>query len=164
MSTKKIQDPNLKRYLDEHNISFKLFEHPAVFTVAESDKVTTHIPGARTKNLFLKDENKKYYLVCMPGEKRLNLNSLKEKLKLKKLHFAKPEELKEELNLTPGSVSIFGMINSKETKLIIDKDIWDAKEIGSHPNINTATLVFSHEDLEKFCASLSKNPEVIQIE
>ncbi len=83
----------------------------------------------------------------------------------KKLYFASPEELKGELNLTPGSVSIFGMINSKgNTKLIIDQDIWDAKEIGSHPNINTATLVITHENLEKFCLSLDKKPEVISLE
>ncbi len=155
-------DSALKEYLSKYNISYDLYEHPAVFTVAESDKVTQHIPGIRSKNLFLKS-GEQYYLVCMPGEKRLDIKTLKKHLNVKNLYFASPEELKTELYLTSGSVSIFGMIHAKHTHLLIDKEIWDAKKAGFHPNINTATIVLMHENLEKFCKSLNSHWEVIAL-
>jgi len=73
-------------------------------------------------------------------------------------------ELKQELNLSPGSVSIFGMINAKNTILIVDKDVWDAKSVGFHPNINTATLELSHKSLENFYNSLNLKKEIIRLE
>jgi len=156
----------LKKYLAEKGINYIEHKHPAVFTVEESKKIEEigKIPGLRTKNLFLVDESGNYYLVCMPGEKRLNIKKLEKKLGVKKLKFASAKELKDELNLTPGSVSIFGMINAKNTFLIIDQQVWDAKIIGSHPNINTSTLEINHNELEKFFNSLECKKEVIKIE
>ncbi len=153
----------LKDYLAKHHIHYEIYEHPAVFTVAESDKVTQHIPGARSKNLFLYDEERRYYLICMLGEKRLDMKKLKNHLQVKELHFASPEELKTELYLSPGSVSPLGMIHAKHTRLLIDKEIWDAKQAGFHPNVNTATLVLDHTDIEKFCNSLFCPWEVIDL-
>lgn len=139
----------VKDYLTKHDIHYESYEHPSVFTVAESDKLTKHIPGARSKNLFLKDENRALYLVCMPGEKRLDMKGLRQTLELKELHFASPEELKAELHLTPGSVSILGMIHARKTQLIVDRALWEADAVGFHPNRNTATLVLSHKYFEK---------------
>ncbi|PIN93754.1 hypothetical protein COU54_01845 [Candidatus Pacearchaeota archaeon CG10_big_fil_rev_8_21_14_0_10_31_24] len=164
MSTQKIKDLKLEDYLNKHKISYTLYNHPAVFTVAESDKITKHIPGLRIKNLFLKSDSGKYYLVCLNGHKRLDLKLLKSKLNEKKIHFASPEELKEELNLTPGSVSMLGMINSIKTHLIVDEEVWSSKLIGLHPNINTATLTLENSQLKKFCKSLDKSFEVINLE
>ena len=148
-------------YLKGHNISYRLYEHPSVFTVAESDKITRHIPGLRTKNLFLRDERGAFYLVCMPGEKRLDIKKLKFHLKVKELHFGSPEELAAELQLTPGSVSPLAMINAKHTTLLIDYIVWNASEIGVHPNKNTATLVFTHNAFAQFCLSLTARFEVL---
>ena len=155
-------ESSLKTHLEKHNIHYTLYEHPAVFTVTESDKVTKHIPGIRSKNLFLKSSNT-FYLYCLPGEKRANLKALKKYLNVKDLAFASPIELKNELHLTPGSVSIFGMIHAKKTHLLIDKEIWSAHQAGFHPNINTATLVVSHHELERFCNTLSSPWEVVDL-
>ncbi|MBI2632002.1 prolyl-tRNA synthetase associated domain-containing protein [Candidatus Pacearchaeota archaeon] len=155
-------DEKLKKYLEKHNILYKIFEHPAVYTVAESDKVTKNIPGIRSKNLFLRDENNNFYLVSLPGEKRLNTKSLRKHFNLKELNFASPEELKEQLNITPGSVSLFCMIYAKRNIiLVIDNEIWSSPIADFHPNINTSTLVVSHKDLEKFVYSLKNKIEVI---
>ena len=156
----------LKEYLAKNGIKYKIHEHPAVFTVAESKGIEAiqKIPGMRSKNLFLRDEKHNFYLVCMPGEKRLNIRHLEKKLSVKKLNFASPEDLKLELNLTPGSVSIFAMINAKSTKLIIDQEIWNAKITGFHPNINTATLEIQHEDFTKFVNSLKCSKEILKLE
>lgn len=155
-------DEKLKKYLEKYNISYKIYEHPAVFTVAESDKVTKHIPGARSKNLFLKDENNNFYLVSMPGEKRLNTKSLRAYFKLKELNFASPSELKEQLNISPGSVSLFCMIRASErVTLVIDKEIWSASLAGFHPNVNTSTLVLDNKNIKKFLSTLKNKIEVI---
>ena len=76
-------DPNLKSYLEKHNIQYKNYEHPAVFTVEESKKIKINIPSLHTKCLFLKDENSQFYLVAIPAEKRLNILLLRKKFNLK---------------------------------------------------------------------------------
>ena len=103
-------DETLQVYLKKHNISYQIYLHKAVFTVEESKEIKINIPALHTKSLFLKDENNNFYLVCIPALKRLNVSALRKKLSLKKLFFASPIELKEQFNLTPGSVSLFGMI------------------------------------------------------
>jgi Ala-tRNA(Pro) deacylase len=158
-----IMDEHLKKYLSANKIDYKIHEHPAVFTVKESKKIIKNKSYFHSKSLFLRDENKNFYLICMPAEKRLDMKNLKEELSLGELHFASPEELKKELNLTPGSVSIFGMIYAKNTFLIIDKELWNAESAGFHPNINTKTLEISHENLEKFYNSLKSKKEIMQL-
>lgn len=150
-------EKELENYLLKFDVKYKVHMHKAVFTVAESknDLDIQKIPGLRTKSLFIKDENNQFYLICMPGEKRLNIKLLEKNLKVKHLKFCSPEELKSELRLTPGSVSIFGMIHSKNIILIVDEEVWNAEIADFHPNINTSTLEITHEDLEKFINSLN---------
>ena len=112
-------DQELKTFLNKHSILYSEYKHPAVFTVAESDKVTKHIPGLRTKSLFLKDNLGQFYLVCMPSAKRLDIKHLKKYFQVKKLNFATPEELAAELQLKPGSVSPLAMIHAKNTIILI---------------------------------------------
>jgi Ala-tRNA(Pro) deacylase len=156
-------DENLKKYLEEHKILYEIHEHPAVFTVAESKELLKNKSYFHTKSLFLRDDKKRYYLVCMAASKRLDVRALEKSLGVKKLNFSSPEELKAELNLTPGSVSIFGMIYAKRVFLILDKEIWDAQVSGFHPNINTATLEIDHNNLEKFINSLSCRKEIMEL-
>src|SRR3989344_2447879 len=120
-------DEKLRRYLNKYNIQYKSYEHPEVFTVSQSSSIKIEIPGKHTKCLFLKDEKGSFYLIVLLAEKRLNTRLMKEKLGAKEIHFASIEQLKKELNLTPGSVSLFGMIYAKNTCLIIDKELWDAE-------------------------------------
>ncbi|MEK6844291.1 MAG: YbaK/EbsC family protein [Nanoarchaeota archaeon] len=156
-------DNRLKEYLQKHNIEYKTYEHPAVFTVNESKEIKTKIPGRHAKCLFLIDEKLNFYLVCLPAEKRLDTKILKKELGLRELHFASAEELKKEINLTPGSVSIFGMIYTKTVFLIIDSELWNSDFVGFHPNINTSTIILNHENLEKFYNSLKVKKEILEI-
>ena len=157
-------DNGLLEYLKEHSIEYKEYKHPAVFTVQESSKLTELIPGIRTKSLFLKDESDNYYLITLKGEKRLNTKALKAHLGIKELHFSSPQEMHKELNITPGSVSLFCIINSNNTMLILDKEVWDAKEAGFHPNVNTSTIVLDHSNIEKFYNSIKCRKEIIKLE
>jgi Ala-tRNA(Pro) deacylase len=156
-------DEALHAYLKNHNIKFREYGHPAVFTVAESNKLDLKIPAMHTKSLFLKDENNHFYLVCMPADIRLNTKLIKNELNIKELHFASPEELKQILKLTPGSVSIFGAIYSDSITLLLDKNLWNSENVGFHPNINTATLVLSHLELKKFYDSLKCEKRIIKL-
>ena len=77
-------EKELESYLSKFNVKYKSHMHKAVFTVAESknNPDIQKIPGLRTKSLFLKDENNQFYLVCMPGEKRLDIKRLEKNLKI----------------------------------------------------------------------------------
>ena len=156
-------DTILKSYLDKYKIEYKLYKHLPVFTVEQSKSIKTKVPGEHTKCLFLKDEHSQFYLICLLANKRLNINFLRKKFNIKELYFASPEELKANLNLTPGSVSLFGMIYSNSVFLIIDKDLWNAESVGFHPNINTSTIVLDHNNLEKFYNSLKTKKEIIEL-
>ena len=141
--------------LDQLNIEYKKYDHPAVFTVEESRGLHLNIPGAHTKNLFLRNKKKTaYYLVTVSADKRVNLNQLTKELDEDKLSFASSEDLEKYLGLTPGSVSIFGLINDEQhfIKVIIDADFLNYGEISFHPNVNTATLVIRIDDFKKFLA------------
>ena len=157
-------DKELKKYLDKNNIKYKIHKHKAVFTVEESRDLKKKIPGLHCKTLFLKDSNRIYYLICMPAEKRLDNKKFRDLIEAKKVRFGTEEELKEKVNLIPGSVSIFGAIYIKDTKtkLIINKEVWLADKVGFHPNINISTLEINHEDLEKFYNSLKCEKEIVE--
>ena len=156
-------DQNLLRHFQKHQIDYQAYQHPAVFTVEEANKVDRNIPALHTKNLFLKEKTGQYYLVCLEAQKRLDIKNLSQTLSAKKLSFAKPEELKAQLNLTPGNVSLFGMIYSSTVRLVLDQDILNAPKVGFHPNLNTATLVIDQNGLQKFLASLNLTPTIVHI-
>lgn len=161
-------EPTLKQYLEQHNINYILHEHPAVFTCEEADIHCKDVPGMPGKNLFLKEKDssgktQNYVIVIMPAEKRLNLKALQKQLEVKKLTFCNEEELKQYLNLTPGSVSPFGLINDKEheVKVLIDEDLWNADVVNFHPNINTASLELKKEEFHKYINSLENEVRII---
>lgn len=156
-------DQSLESYLKKRDIEYKVYEHRAVFTVAESKSIKIKIPGKHTKCLFLKDGANNFYLIALPAEKRLDTKFLKKKLNIKDLRFASPEELKKQLNLTPGSVSIFGLTYTNSVFLIIDKELWNSSIVGFHPNINTETIVLDHKNFEKYYNSLNIKREVMDI-
>lgn len=158
-------DDQLEDYFKKNNIKYKLYTHSAVFTVEESKKNedVQKIPGSKSKNLFLKDETGKFYLVCISSDKRLDMKNLRKILTVKNLYFASPIELKEELNLTPGSVSLFGIINSINVELILDEDLYLSESVCFHPNINTGTIVIDKVNLESFLNSLNCKKRILKI-
>ncbi len=156
----------IKEFLEKNNIYYKLYTHPAVFTCEEADMHCKHVPGIPGKNLFLKEEKgTQFFLVILPAHKKLNMNSLALILNIKKLKFANEKELKEILSLTPGSVSILGLINDKEKKvqMVIDKELWNAERVNFHPNINTESLTFDKEIFHRLTGILCKEYRIEHI-
>jgi len=154
-------DPKI--YLKNLNIEFKVHTHKAVFTGPEAAIHCNHINGLHSKNLFLKNKNKKkFYLVIIPAKDNLDLTKLNSILN-DKLGLASADRLKNILNLSPGSVSPFGLINDKDKKtiLLIHKDVWISEVVTFHPNINTETLELTQDAFRKYIASLDIEYKII---
>ena len=142
----------IEGFLAEIGVSYERFDHPAVFTVEESSKLPA-MPGADTKNLFLQEEKgSKFFLVTVPHDKRADLKALAGLLGVKRLNFGPESDLLRLLGVTPGSVTMMGLINDckHEVEFWIDDAIWKAESVQCHPLTNTATIIIPHEGLVKF--------------
>ena len=147
-------NPHLLAAFSELQISFRVFTHPAVFSTADIVLLPEKIPGADTKNLFLRDEKRtRYILVCVRAETRVNLKELGRWLGMRGLTFASAEDMLEMLRLTPGSVCLFGLMNDKGGRVegYLDESIEPGEEMQNHPLVNTATVVMRTVEVERFC-------------
>lgn len=141
-------------YLTANGITYQKYDHPAVFSVAEAAEKAPNIPGGHTKNLFLRNrKGDKHFLVVIDAYKQADLKKLGELLG-EKLGFASPERLMHYLGVTPGSVTLLGLINdtNSEVVVIIDSQLLEQHTIQCHPLTNTATLSIPQEDIKKFLA------------
>jgi Ala-tRNA(Pro) deacylase len=156
---------NIYEFLQKHDIAYEACEHPAVFTCEQAEKLVPPLPGAHTKNLFLKERKGKLMLVVIGYEKSVDLKALGKTLEVKDLSFASPEKLKEFLGVEPGSATVLGLLADTENvvQVIIDEKIWNAEAIQCHPLVNTATLVISHEGLETFLRATNHEVNVIDV-
>lgn len=139
------------RFLDEKNISYEVTEHKAVYNMAELNEINMPYPEADAKNIFIRDDrHEAYYMITVKGNKRVDLKAFRRANGTRALSFASESELKDILDLIPGSVTPLGLLNDKEKKvrLYLDKELSDgAGIIGVHPNDNTATVWLKVNDL-----------------
>ena len=139
--------------LTNMKIPFEVVEHPPVLTAEEADKYIVGKEGVRTKTLFLTNQKKNtYYLIVLDDAKQLDMRYLAEKLHEKRMSFASPQRLMNKMALTPGSVSIFGLLNNAEHDINVyfDKEILSERLISFHPNDNTKTIFLAIEDMFRF--------------
>lgn len=154
------------QFLADHGIPFERHDHPAVFTCEESEALNLKLPGADTKNLFLRDDKgERYFLVTIRHSKSADLKELRKLLDARKLSFGSPEKLKEYLGVDPGSVTLLGIVNDSDHKVEvwIDEDVWKEDAIQCHPLVNTATLVVPRSGMEKFFAATGHQLHVSSI-
>jgi len=157
---------NLERFLHEHGIAAARHEHPAVMTVEESDRLVPKLPGAKTKNLFLRDrKGLRHFLVTVRQNVPVDLDALGAALGAGRLGFASSERLQKHLGLTPGAVSLLGLVNdaARAVEFVIDRSLWEADAVQAHPLVNTATMVVAHADLERFLAATGHAARVIDV-
>ncbi|RUP08918.1 prolyl-tRNA synthetase associated domain-containing protein [Hyphomicrobium sp.] len=149
--------------LDELGIPTKTVEHPPAFTVADTDKIEIALPGAHTKNLFLKDDKGALFLVIANSETRVDLKALSKRLPAGRFSFGKPELLLEVLGVTPGAVTAFAAINdtAKRVKIVFDQALMMEESINCHPLENTATTNIAREDLLRFICTTGHEPHVM---
>ena len=126
-------------------VPFAAYEHEAVFTVAESDVVNAAIPGAHTKNLFLKDNGGAFWLVTVPSEARVDLKALPAAIGSKRVSFGKADDMDRLLGIAPGSVTPLAAINAAPGSItvVLDEGLAAAATVNVHPLRNTGTLGLS---------------------
>lgn len=157
----------LLTYLEISGIAAKTFEHPAVHTVEESRGLRGNIPGSHTKNLFLRDGKKNYFLFVTDEGTAVNLKSLARKIGAKgSLSFGSPDALMDLLGILPGSVSVLAAINDKEKKvtIVLDAQLLQAAAINCHPLTNTRTTSLSQEGLVAFLAATGHAPLCVSLQ
>lgn len=135
--------------LQSLGIVWTALEHEAVFTVEESEAIHGALPGAHTKNLFLKDSGGAFFLVTVDHATRVDLKALAPVIGAKKLSFGKAEDMTALLGVSPGSVTPLAAINDTagKVRVVLDITLVDAAAVHVHPLRNTATIGLSGADL-----------------
>ncbi len=142
------------QFLKKQKIWHEITEHDAVFNMTELRNVEVPYPEADAKNLFVRDDKKRnYIMITVMGDKRVKLKDFEKAHGFRHLSFASPNDMEKYLDVQPGSVSPFGLLNDKDcaVKWFVDKDFAESKDhiAGVHPNDNTATVWIKIEDLKK---------------
>ncbi|HEX8013054.1 MAG TPA: prolyl-tRNA synthetase associated domain-containing protein [Casimicrobiaceae bacterium] len=157
---------DIDAFLRDHGIVAARHEHPAVMTVEESERLVPPLPGAKTKNLFLRDKKgARHFLLTVPAERAVDLSALGAALAVGRLGFASAERLHKHLGIAPGAVSLLALVNDGDgaVEYVIDRSLWEASAVQAHPLVNTATLILSHADLKRFLAATGHTPRVIDV-
>ncbi|MGZ3346652.1 MAG: prolyl-tRNA synthetase associated domain-containing protein [Caulobacteraceae bacterium] len=157
---------DLYAFLDAHGIEHRTLEHPAVFRVDEGHEIKAALPGGHTKNLFLKDAKGQIWLVCALGETRIDLKRLPEVIGAARLSFGSAELMQEVLGVTPGSVTLFALLNDKarRVRLVLDQALLEPEPVNFHPLTNTATTAISQAGLRAFLKALDIGAQVVDFE
>ena len=145
-------DKEVRTYdlLDELNIYFERVDHEPAMTIESCKEVEKILGATICKNLFLCNTQKtNFYLLVMPGEKKFQTKVVSKLLGVARLSFAPEEYLHEFLDITPGSVSIMGLMNDKEkrVRLLVDSELLKDEYFACHPCINTSSMKINKEDI-----------------
>jgi Ala-tRNA(Pro) deacylase len=157
---------NIYEFLHKNDIPYERYDHEAVFTCEQADRLCIKSTAAKTKNLFLRDRKaRRHFLVTVSNEKSVDIKGLENVLGVKGLSFALPDRLMEYLGLTPGAVTILAALNdtSGRVEVIVDKELWKSEVIQCHPLVNTSTLVISQKDIERFLILTGHTPMILDV-
>ncbi|MEM7663867.1 MAG: prolyl-tRNA synthetase associated domain-containing protein [Pseudomonadota bacterium] len=143
---------DLFAYLDKLGIAHETVWHEALFTVEDGKELKAEMPGAHTKNLFMKDKDGVIVLISALADNQLKLNQLHKRIGTRRLSFASPELMQEVLGVTPGSVTGFALANDTDgrVKFILDAALEAFDEVNFHPLSNTGTTRVRLEDFRRF--------------
>ena len=151
--------------LEELGIPTTTVEHAPIFTVEQSKALRGSLPGAHTKNLFLKDQDGRMVLVVAKEDSRVDLKALAQRLRLGRFSFGKPALLKEVLGVEAGSVTPFALINDRAGRVavVIDAALVDFAEVNCHPLENNATTRLATADLIRFIEACGHEPAILPL-
>lgn len=155
------------KLLDSLDIAYTGIDHDEAATIELCKEIEKKLDTEICKNLFLCNSQKTaFYLLLMPGDKKFKTKDLSKQINSARLSFAGAEHMQEHLNITPGSVSVLGLMNDKKkaVKLLIDKDLLKDEYIGCHPCINTSTLKIKLSDIkEKLLPHLGYEATIVDL-
>lgn len=154
--------------LERLGVPFERVDHDAVGTIEGCAEIEKLLDIEICKNLFLRNsKGDQYYLLMLPGGKHLVTKDLAKKIGSTRLSFGTPEKMEEYLDITPGSVSVLGLINDHENniQLLVDNDIKKWEYFGCHPCINTSSLKIKTADLfSKILPAVGHEPVFVDID
>lgn len=153
-------------WLDQQGIVHKTVEHAAVFRVEEGLELKAGMPGAHTKNLFLKDKKGRLWLISARQDTMIDLKRLDRVIGSARLSFGNAELMNEVLGLTPGSVTALGLVNDPDHRVtfVVDRHLWEANIVNFHPLLNTATTGLDQADFRQFLQIIGVEPMVVDFE
>ena len=135
--------------LDSLGIEYARVDHEHADTIEACHEIESTLGALICKNLFLTNRQQtEFYLLLMPGDKPFKTKLLSKQIGTARLSFASPEHMEQYLDITPGSVSVLGLMNDGgKVHLVIDQDLLKDEFIGCHPCINTSTLRLRTKDV-----------------
>ena len=145
---------------DALGIAHTTKRHRPVFTVEEGADLKAQMPGGHSKNLFLKDKKGALFLLSALSESKIDLNAVSKLIGAGRFSFGNAELLMEHLGVTPGSVTLYALINDPEQRvtLLLDDALLAHDPVNFHPLRNDATTAVSPGDLLKFVRALGREP------
>lgn len=154
---------DLFAYLDALGIAHSTVWHEAMFTVEQSSALKADMPGAHTKNLFLKDKDGQLVLIAAEAHGSIRLNQLHKLIGTARLSFGAPELMTEVLGVVPGSVTAFALMNDKagRVRFLVDAVLAAAEMVNFHPLVNTGTTAISQADFRRFVEATGHGFEVL---
>lgn len=151
--------------LDRLGIPYERFSHAAAMTMEDCDLFDAGLGAAHFKNLFLCNrQGTAFYLLLVVGDKPFQTKDMSRQLGVSRLSFGTPEQLLSVMGLTPGAVTPMGLIHesAREVTVLIDRDVLHWERAILHPNVNTASIVISMADLNKFLSAMGNR--VIEVD
>lgn len=137
-------------FLDKLNINYLRVDHNEADNMEICSEIEKVLGAKICKNLFLCNRQEtQFYLLMMPANKPFKTKDLSKQIESSRLSFASSENMEKYLNITPGSVSVLGLMNDRKgcVKLLVDDDLLKQEYIGVHPSINTSSLKIKTEDV-----------------
>jgi Ala-tRNA(Pro) deacylase len=153
-------------FLDRLAIRHITVSHPPLFTVEQSQALRGRVPGAHTKNLFLKDKKGALFLVTALEDAAIELKSLHNRLGARgRFSFGAADQMREVLGVEPGSVTPFGALNDTKNRvtLVLDAALMGCDLINAHPLTNTMTTTVSRDDLIRFLRATGHEPQIAPV-
>jgi len=151
----------LLTFLDEIGVEHELHRHVPLFTVEDSKAATAHLPGAHTKNFFLKQKKGGYVLVTCLEDRQIKIKHLEKAIGAKRLSFGSADDLQAVLGVIPGSVTPFAAFNDRaapSVRVVLDKQMMQHAVQNFHPLHNAATIAVSNTGLRAFFAATGHQP------
>lgn len=153
--------------LDRLGVSYDRVDHEHADTIAQCLDIEAVLGAKICKNLFLCNRQKTdFYLLLMPGDKPFKTKFFSKLIGASRLSFAEAADMEHYLDITPGSVSVLGLMNDRDAavRLYIDRPVIEAAYLGCHPCINTSTLRLKTADvLETVIPAMGHTATVIDL-
>jgi Ala-tRNA(Pro) deacylase len=153
----------LLAWMAERGVAQTTRDHPAVFRVEEGLELKAAMPGAHTKNLFLKDKKGRLWLISARQDTVIDLKAAPGVIGSDRLSFGNETLMWETLGVRPGSVTALGLINDTERRVgfVLDRRLWAADIVNFHPLTTTATTALDQAAFRAFLAAIGREPRVI---